>query len=245
MDWDHIDTAPRQPQAAVTVLGADLGEVFLEDTKHRRSEGAAAGPAALAGALSASRDLLLARSALPAVLPAAGSGDGDGDPAPAPPADRLHGACRRALAGTMSAGVELLVCAGGVVGRMVPGATRCDPVLALTPDRREAILRALAAHGAGLDDPWAVAVVAYPLRLVLAAGEAGVTCPPSRAYRRTLVEAGALLEAVSNEMAAAGFEPEPRLHFFDDELDDALALDGIAEVVVAVLLITPGAESST
>lgn len=223
--WDHTDAAGiRAPER--TVLGADLGEVFFESTKHRRSEGSSASPSTVAPALAGARQLFAVRSA-PAEV---------GVERPQPPvAHLLHDAGRDVLAGGLSPGVEVFLVTGAAVFRTIPGTTRCDPALPLSPGRREAFREAL-----DIGDDAAVSaivVVAYPERLVLAAREAGVSCPPARAYRRTLVEAGAVIEAVTRRLTGSGLEVEPRLHVLDDRLNGALALDGVAEVAVAALVV--------
>ena len=231
MDWDYTDDLPGVGGATLTVLGAEVAEVFYEDAKHRHCDSPEARPEALGPALAATRATFAGRAAQP--WPGA---DGP-EQAAAPLAALLHGAATAALGGGLSAGVELLVVTDdGRVARLVPGLPGSLPALPLGPDRRARFRAAVPAAGAG-ERSCTVVAVACPGRLVLAARDAGAACPLSRAYRRTLVEAGAVLEAAARVLGDAGRAVAPCLQLYDDDVHAALGLGGVSEVAVGALAV--------
>ena len=231
MDWDYTDDLPGVGGDTLTVLGAEVAEVFYEDAKHRHCDPPEARPEALGPALAATRATVAGR-----VAQSWPGADGP-PPAAAPLATLVHDAATASLGGGLSAGVELVVVTGdGRVARVVPGLPGSLPALALGPERR-ARFRAAVPGGRAGERSCTVVAVACPGRLVLAAREAGAACPLSRAYRRTLVEAGAVLEAVARGLRDAGRAVAPCLQLYDDDLHAALGLGGVSEVAVGALAV--------
>ena len=221
--WEWDFEGPSQP---LTFVGAELCELFFEDSKQRRH---AQTLRRLRGAVAKTRRIYAARS-VPAVASVADVVSGS-----------VAGAVGRALDGalseTLSPAVEVfLVTPASTTCRSADGAARA----AFGPRNEQAWGSLRSAFDAPEieADPSAIAVISVlPDRLIVGAAEAGAALPASTALRTALVEAGATLESLGRELAAAGARATPMLHFFDDEVHRALGLDGVTEVVIAALFV--------
>src|SRR5690606_24231160 len=80
-------------------------------------------------------------------------------------------------------------------------------------------------------------VVGVPWRAMLFDGPRG--------YRRMLMDAGVLLNALGAATQGAGRVPVPVFDFYDDEVDGLLGNDGVERSVVAMLVTQPTGGEAT
>jgi hypothetical protein len=81
-----------------------------------------------------------------------------------------------------------------------------------------------------------VVVTGVPWRSMLFSG--------ARGYRRMLMDAGLLVNAVASGALGHGLSPRPIFDFYDDELDALLCNDGVERSVLALLVLVRPAPPS-
>lgn len=157
------------------------------------------------------------------------------------PHDSLEPA-ERAVLGPFGAGgplarllfaVDLCAVADGYVHRQLPNEDAVWAEQKLSPahvDRLNAALHP-AAPAVDFDADLVLLVVGVPWRSMLLHG--------TRGYRRMLMDAGVVVNALGGVASARGLEPSPVYDFYDDEVDGVLGHDGVERSLLAMVAVRP------
>jgi hypothetical protein len=126
----------------------------------------------------------------------------------------------------------------GVVCRQAPGSDALWVEQQLGEPDLAALRRAVPGPAADL------LVAPHPIFVVTAVPWRTMLFSGPRGYRRMLMDAGVLINALGSAAVGNGLSPRPILDFYDDELDELLGNDGVERSVLALLVLVPPVAAS-